>query len=101
MSSTLFEGAVVLTLDDAVPQASSILVKDGRISWVGQQADVADVIGPHTQRVDLAGATVVPGFIDAHHHLMTLGYWMSQIDCSSPRRNSIADILTAVEERRP
>jgi predicted amidohydrolase YtcJ len=99
MNSLLFRGAKVLTLDDAVPEATSILVKHGRISWVGSDDEAGDVIGPKTKRVDLGGATVLPGFIDAHHHLMTLGYWMAQIDCSYPRRASIADIVAAVAEK--
>ncbi len=49
--------------------------------------------------LDWTGATVAPGFIDAHHHLILLGYWLSQIDCSYPAVRSIDEIVGAVERR--
>jgi predicted amidohydrolase YtcJ len=99
MSELLLTNATVITLDDATPTASAVHVRDGRIVWVGDTQDAADRRGARVNEVDLAGATVVPGFIDAHHHLMTLGFWMSQIDCAYPVRRSIADIVDAVRER--
>ena len=49
--------------------------------------------------MDLGGATITPGFIDAHHHLMTLGFWMSQINCAFPAVKSIQDIVRSVAQR--
>jgi predicted amidohydrolase YtcJ len=98
-AATLLTNATVISLDQDTPAASAIGVRGSRIAWVGDQRDARDNFdGPH-DTVDLGGATVVPGFIDAHHHLMTLGYWMSQIDCRFPAVESIADIVAAVARR--
>nr|WP_275889561.1 amidohydrolase [Nakamurella flavida] len=97
----MFTNATVITLDPAAPAdgADSIGVVDGRIAWVGARADARSGFDIAAREVDLGGATVVPGFIDAHHHLMTLGFWMAQIDCAAPAVASIAEIVTAVGER--
>jgi predicted amidohydrolase YtcJ len=39
---------------------------------------------------------VLPGFNDAHHHLLLLGQWLMQVDCSFPSVRSIEDIVAAI-----
>ncbi|EWY41787.1 S-adenosylhomocysteine deaminase [Skermanella stibiiresistens SB22] len=46
----------------------AILVAEGRFADVGRAADLT-ARHPDATRVDLPGAVVMPGFIDAHHHL--------------------------------
>lgn len=94
----LIDHANVLTLDPSHPTAEAIGVRDGRIVWVGESewAKAHLTVG-RTLTVD--GATVAPGFIDAHHHLVLLGYWLSQIDCSYPTVRTIDEIVGAVQRR--
>ncbi len=102
MSDLVLSNATVITLDPDRPEPdgpTTVVVTDGRIRYVGGHAEAAEHIGPHHEDLDLGGATVVPGFIDAHHHLMTLGFWMSQLDCAYPAVRSIADIVGAVAAR--
>jgi predicted amidohydrolase YtcJ len=58
----------VLTVDDARPTAEALAVADGRIIAVGDRSDVAALIGPDTQTVDLGTGCVMPGFVEAHGH---------------------------------
>ncbi|MDO9410636.1 amidohydrolase [Patulibacter sp.] len=60
--------ARVRTLDPDRPSASALGVQDGRIAVVGDDAEVRALAGPATETIDLAGAAVVPGLIDAHTH---------------------------------
>ncbi|CAB4903129.1 unannotated protein [freshwater metagenome] len=60
--------ARVRTLDPERPTASAVGVQDGRIIVVGDDAEVRAASGPATETVDLGGAAVVPGLIDAHTH---------------------------------
>jgi predicted amidohydrolase YtcJ len=99
MSELLLTNANVITLDDDVPEASAVAVRDGRITWAGPASEASQHVGSGHRTVDLGGATVVPGFIDSHHHLMTLGYWMANIDCSFPKVKSIGDIVEQVRLR--
>ncbi|HEV2036774.1 MAG TPA: amidohydrolase [Candidatus Dormibacteraeota bacterium] len=85
-------------MDPERPYAGAVAVSGERIAWVGDlhqaESDLANV----KRRVDLGGATLIPGFNDAHHHLMLLGHWLSQIDCSYPAVKSIDDIKAAVAQ---
>lgn len=97
--AVLLSNAAVISLDPDHPHANAIGVRGDRIAWVGDKRDAREQFDGPYQEIDLAGATVVPGFIDAHHHLMTLGFWMSQINCAYPAVRSIAQIVDAVAER--
>ncbi len=61
-------GARVRTLDPARPTACAVAVRDGVITAVGEAADVRGWRGPGTEVLDLHGAHLVPGLVDAHSH---------------------------------
>jgi len=63
----LFRGGRVLTMDPARPLAEVLVVENDRIVAVGERALLTGYPGAVTE--DLAGRTLVPGFIDAHNHL--------------------------------
>ena len=70
----LFNGMVrTIEADGAVHEA--IGVKDGRIAFVGSAAEAAKLEA--AQRIDLAGKTVLPGFVDTHLHLMHYSFLQS------------------------
>jgi predicted amidohydrolase YtcJ len=71
-ADTIYTGGDIVTVNDAQPTAEALAVKDGRIVAVGTRAEVELVYrGPATKRVDLAGKTLLPSFIDAHGHYIT------------------------------
>jgi len=55
----------VLTVDPQFTVAEAVAVRDGRILAVGSTAAIRRLAGPQTRVVDLAGRSVVPGFIDS------------------------------------
>ena len=97
----LLRNATILTMDAHRPIATAVGVERGRIVWVGDAAEARDQQAGARRVLDLAGATVVPGFNDAHNHLILLGHWLSQVDCSFPAVQSIGDIVTAIAARAP
>ena len=68
MPADLVFFGTVLTVDDARPTADALAAADGRIVAIGDRADVAGWIGPDTEIVELDGACVMPGLIEAHGH---------------------------------
>jgi predicted amidohydrolase YtcJ len=62
------------------PDAEAVAVRDGRIVFVGTNAEAEAFKGPETEVMDLGGGTVVPGLIESHVHLVQLGEFLSQID---------------------
>jgi predicted amidohydrolase YtcJ len=94
----LLTNATFLTMDEGHPTAAAVGIEGDRITWVGEAVEGHYHLNVGRE-IDLGGATVIPGFNDAHNHLIMLGYWMTQLDCSYPAVTSIADIVAAVGER--
>ena len=65
--------ANVITIDPNQPRAQALAVSDGRFVAVGDNDSVSRLAGPNTKVLDLAGKTVLPGFIDAHIHVLNSG----------------------------
>ncbi|HVL69699.1 MAG TPA: amidohydrolase family protein [Vicinamibacterales bacterium] len=55
----------IITVDEQFTIAEAVAIRDGRILAVGSAADIRRLAGPQTRTVDLAGRSVVPGFIDS------------------------------------
>jgi imidazolonepropionase len=53
---------------------AAFVARDGRVSWAGPQTDLPRVgFTEPVREVDAGGAVVVPGFVDAHTHLVWAG----------------------------
>ena len=59
----------VHTVDPATPRARAVAVVDGRIAGVGDDADMRALVGSDASLIDAGGASVLPGFVDAHNHV--------------------------------
>ncbi len=69
----IYKGGLIYTVDPANPKAEAVAVRGDRIVFVGSAKDAEAWRGPDTKAVDLAGGMLMPGFIDSHDHLATLG----------------------------
>ena len=58
----------ILTMDVDEPRGEAISVRDGVIESVGNESEVMLLVEDHSELIDLAGATLMPGFVDAHGH---------------------------------
>jgi cytosine/adenosine deaminase-related metal-dependent hydrolase len=88
---TLFQGGTIVTMDPQVPNLSTgdVLVDGGRIAAVGKNlhADGAEVI-------DASGSIVMPGFIDAHHHM-----WLGVMRRMMPDVDDLFAYIDVVAEK--
>ena len=69
----LYHNGALITLDQGLPSASALLVRDGRIAAIGESAALLTSAPATTQRIDLRGRTVIPGLIDSHIHAIRAG----------------------------
>lgn len=69
----VFVGGPILTMDDTRPAAEAVAVRGGRIVAVGSKNQLAELNGPSTRVVDLEGRPLLPGFVDAHSHMSSVG----------------------------
>lgn len=67
----IITNARVTTLDPARPLAGAVAIQGERIVAVGDTAAILEHRGPATRVIDAGGASVVPGFNEAHMHLFT------------------------------
>ncbi len=67
----IYTNGRIWTGDAAHQEAGAIAVTGDRITAIGTTAEIAATAGAGTRRVDLAGRRVVPGFNDAHWHLVS------------------------------
>ena len=70
----ILRGATVHTVDAARRTAQAVAIEAGRIAAVGDADRLDGLRGPATRVVDLDGAMVLPGFVDAHCHLGSSGH---------------------------
>jgi predicted amidohydrolase YtcJ len=101
-ADVIYFGGPIVTVNDTQPNAEAVAVKDGKILMVGTRADIeSNHKGDKTQMVDLAGKTLLPGFIDAHSHFMFALDMRTQANVSPPPVGpvkSIPDIVAALKE---
>ena len=69
----ILRGAAIYTLDVARPWASALVIRNGRIAYVGDDAGALAFAGPGARALALDGRMVTPGFHDSHIHPMTGG----------------------------
>ncbi|MFM7519153.1 MAG: amidohydrolase [Planctomycetota bacterium] len=102
----IYHGGTIHTMNRAAPTAEAIAVAGGSIIGVGRRADVEALADGNTRRVDLGGATLLPGFIDGHSHFWSALEVLTQAVLWSPPAGdcrSVADViakLRALKERR-
>ncbi|GAB2732507.1 amidohydrolase [Sinomonas soli] len=81
------------TQDAGRPTVTSVGVHQGRIVSFDDELPPASFRTVH----DLRGATVVPGFHDAHYHLSHVGQASLQLDLRPALVRSLDELLAAVE----
>ena len=97
----------ILTMDAEKPRVEAISVRDGIIESVGNESEVMLLVEGHSELIDLKGATLMPGFVDAHGHFPGSGRTAFSADLNSPPIGTISSIeellttLAAFGEQRP
>lgn len=79
MADLIFSGGRVWTGVPGRPLAEALAVRHGRIVGVGRDDEVLPLAESGTVLVRLEGRTLLPGFVDAHLHLVAGGYSLSQV----------------------
>ncbi|WP_101294416.1 amidohydrolase [Halegenticoccus soli] len=67
---------------DADEVREAVAVRDGRIVRVGSAYDLQFLAGVETEVIDLDGRVLLPGFVDAHTHLLMTGRALVHADLS-------------------
>lgn len=93
---TIVVNALVHTVDSNTPNADGFAYQNGKIIAVGESTTI-EAAYPSGRRIDTNGATIVPGFIDAHGHLLGLGQSLMIADLMGT--SSKGEILTILKKQ--
>jgi 5-methylthioadenosine/S-adenosylhomocysteine deaminase len=88
---TLFKGGTIVTMDPKVPNllTGDVLVEGGRIATVG-----VNIESNGAEVIDATGTIVMPGFVDAHHHM-----WLGVMRRMMPDVDDLFAYIDVVAEK--
>lgn len=88
--------ATVYTMDDSLPKAEAIAIRNGRILAVGSTQEIRErFVSRHVE--DCSTMTIIPGLNDAHLHLLGLGRALRQVDLVGT--SSYAEVLSLIKAK--
>jgi len=98
MADRIYRGGDIVTINDARPFAEAVAIRNGKILAVGTLAEISTFQGPKTEMIDLAGRTLLPGFVDAHGHCFGTGLQAVSANLQAPPDYTITDIPSLIAE---
>jgi predicted amidohydrolase YtcJ len=96
-ADTIFTGGKVITVDEKFSITEAIAVRGERLTAVGANAEIEKLAGPETEKIDLKGATVLPGLIDSHVHAPSAAIY--EFENEIPSFETVPDVLAYIRER--
>jgi hypothetical protein len=96
----IWSGGTIITMDDKAMRVEAVAEAGGRIVAVGKKSDVMKLKGPGTQVIDLKGRTMLPGFVDAHGHVVAGGLQALSANLLAAPDGKVKDIATLQQTLR-
>ena len=99
----IIQGGTIYTANDAQPGVEAVAVKADTILFAGSLTEALGYKGEQTVMMDLKGATMTPGFIESHGHIMGVGYNEMNLDLMSVKSyDELVDkVKEAVDKAQP
>lgn len=97
-----FKNGRIITVNSNNDITEALAIKGNRIVFTGPNSDLAKIIDPDTQVIDLKGRTLMPGFIDSHFHpilsgLLDKGPDAAMIDTFFANCKSLSEMLSLLK----
>jgi len=94
--------ADVVSVDPPGTTRASVAIRGGTIVFVGGSEQALALRGPTTRVASLHGYTLIPGLVDAHGHVSSLGFAMHRVDLvGTGSASEIASKIRAAASGRP
>ena len=99
-NALLVYGGPILTMQGMQPSyVDAMLIQDGKIRYTGTLSE-AEKLAPQAKRLNLNHKTVIPGIIDAHSHLNSVGMQQTVANLYPPPDGKVVSIATLVQEMK-
>ena len=99
-ADTIFVGGAIVTMDPAQPRVEAVAVRGETIAAAGTRSEVAALRGAATRVVELGDRALLPGFIDAHGHLLAVGRALEALSLHPPPVGDVNDVEDVVRKIR-
>lgn len=97
-NALLVYGGPILTMQGIQPSyVDAMLIQDGKIRYTGTLSE-AEKLAPQAKRLNLNNKTVIPGIIDAHSHLNSVGMQQTVANLYPPPDGKVVSIATLIRE---
>ncbi len=96
----IYTGGAILTMLEEQPRAEALALAEGRLLAVGTHDEVLRHRSPATEMVDLGGRALLPGFYDAHGHVVAVGMQATSANLLAPPDGEVRDIASLQDELR-
>lgn len=83
-----FVNGKIYTVNDKQPLAEAVVIENNKIIFVGSNLDAEKYIDASTEKIDLNGKLMLPGFIDNHVHFLSGGFYLNGIDLRPAKSTS-------------
>ncbi|NIP16362.1 MAG: amidohydrolase family protein, partial [Pseudomonadales bacterium] len=94
VADRLFVGDNILTMDDALADATAVAIRGEEIVWVGRAENWS---GNANETVELGERSLLPGLIDAHGHLAFLALTVNLANVASPPVGAVTTMASLKE----
>lgn len=103
VADSVVTNAFVFTVNDALPQAEAVAIKEGRIIAVGSATEIEKYIGDKTEVIDAQGQFLMPGFIEGHGHIHGMGSSLVELNLMQVKNweEVVALVADAVSRAKP
>jgi predicted amidohydrolase YtcJ len=91
----LYNGKII-TVNEQFLIVEAVAVKDGKFIFVGSNEGALELGGLFTEKIDLHGATVIPGIIEGHSHLDMAA--VSELYEDIPIFENLAELLLWIKD---
>ncbi|MBV7307116.1 amidohydrolase [Acinetobacter sp. CWB-G5] len=99
-NALLVYGGPILTMQGMQPSyVDGMLIQDGKIRYTGTLSE-AEKLAPQAKRLNLNNKTVIPGIIDAHSHLNSVGMQQTVANLYPPPDGKVVSIATLIQEMK-
>ena len=98
MTDIVFTNGNIITFDESISLADTLVVRKDRIAYVGSTPGTARYRNPDTQVIDLKGRTLIPGFNDNHLHVLSMGDYFSKLNLQHLNCEQVVDKLRSADE---
>jgi predicted amidohydrolase YtcJ len=95
----ILSNANVITCEPGQPTAQAVAVRDDRILRVGSESEMEPLKTRLTRTIDCRCQTLMPGFNDAHCHILSYIRKLFSLDLSPAKTKSIRDIQAAIQNK--